>query len=95
MAAYSRRALLRGLVPFSKRPPPFRIEIDTSTCIVYKGPECGACFNLCPAEDEQPLRAASRGRPEFSGEGCSGCGACVAACLTYPSALSLVRNDTP
>lgn len=92
MPAYSRRALLRGFIPFSKRPPPFRIEIDKTACIVYKGPECGACFNLCPPEDEQPLSSV-RGRPEFSAAGCSGCGACVAACLTYPSALSLVRND--
>ena len=92
MPAYSRRAMLRGLIPFAKRPPPFRIELALGTCIVFKGPECGACVGLCPPDEEQPLRLV-RGKPVVPAEGCSGCGACVAACLTYPSALALVRTE--
>ena len=93
MAELSRRALLRRIIPGGEPEPVplYSIRVSQARCIVFRGPECGACAGLCP-DGEQAL-ALRRGRPVFVAESCSGCGHCVVACPTIPAALEIECHD--
>lgn len=64
-----------------------RVTIDTTRCIAYLGPECGACAGVCP-DGVQAIALASW-RPVVDAEQCLGCGLCIAACPMMPPAIEL------
>jgi ferredoxin len=84
-----RRALLRRLVD---GPAPQRLVIDKARCIAFSGPECGACAGLCP-EDVDALRLRAD-KPILDADACTGCGACIEACVVMPSAI-IWQDPTP
>ncbi len=63
-----------------------RASIDTTTCLPYKGPECGACEDSCPVEGALTWNTYL---PNISQELCIGCGQCRHACVLQPSAISI------
>lgn len=63
-----------------------RAEINTSDCLPYQGPECGACEGSCPVPG---ALAWDDTRPRIDMEYCVGCGLCRAACIADPSAVLL------
>jgi ferredoxin-type protein NapG len=67
-------------------------RVETERCIAYRDVTCGVCARVCPV-GEEALRLDARGRPVF-GSACTGCGACVTACVTAPSSIvvELVRE---
>ena len=70
-------------------PPPrlAHATIDTSQCLPYLGPECGACNNSCPI----PGALAWDGpKPRIDPDLCTGCGLCRVACITEPKSV-LIR----
>ncbi|MDQ3696538.1 MAG: 4Fe-4S dicluster domain-containing protein [Gemmatimonadota bacterium] len=64
-----------------------RLEIDESMCIAHRDVACGVCARVCPI-GPAALALDERGRPAL-GDACTGCGACVVACVTAPSSLSV------
>ena len=62
------------------------IMIDQGRCITWRDVECGICVRVCPV-GEDALKLDERGRPVV-GAACTGCGACIAACVTTPSSIS-------
>ena len=72
--------------PIPKRPRLALARIDTSHCLPYKGPECGACWGSCP----QPGGLRWDGpRPRIDSEHCVGCALCREACIAEPKAIVL------
>ena len=67
------------------------IQLDTQRCLPYLGPECGACRGSCPLPDA--LVFDTMEKPHINTEQCTGCGQCVHACITDPSAISI--NEFP
>ncbi len=67
-------------------PPPrlARARIDTSSCLPYLGPECGACNNSCPVPGALLWDGP---KPRIDPEICTGCGACRVACITEPKSV--------
>lgn len=63
-----------------------RAEINTSECLPYQGPECGACEGSCPVSG---ALAWDDTRPRIDMAYCVGCGLCRAACIADPSAVLL------
>jgi ferredoxin-type protein NapG len=61
-------------------------EIDTSRCLPYSGPECGACKDVCPVEQAMLWQME---RPSISAEYCIGCALCRVACIVEPKAINL------
>lgn len=62
------------------------IGVDDRRCIAYQGVECGVCARVCPVGDAA-ITLDGGGRP-IIGTACTGCGKCVTACVTTPSALT-------
>lgn len=60
--------------------------IDETSCLPYKGPECGACEGSCPVEGALIW---SDYRPVINTELCVGCAQCRHACVLQPSAISI------
>ena len=61
-------------------------SIDTTSCLPWQGPECGACISVCPvpgAIDQDMIR------PSISAESCIGCALCREACITTPKSITL------
>ncbi len=63
------------------------MQIDSERCIAFRDVTCGVCARVCPV-GESALTLDERGRPVV-GEGCTGCGACVKACVTAPSSIRI------
>lgn len=63
-----------------------RAEIDTTTCLPFSGPECGACVPLCPVEGALVLE---REKPVIKHDICVGCGLCREACIIEPKAIKI------
>jgi len=61
-----------------------RAVINTSTCLPYSGPECGACQGSCPVEGAMVWQIE---RPSIDLERCVGCGLCRDACIVEPKAV--------
>ena len=68
------------------------IGVDDRRCLAFQGIECGVCARVCPV-GERAITLDDKGRPVI-GAACTGCGKCVTACVTTPSALNArpVRN---
>lgn len=64
-------------------------SIDTTKCLPYKGPECGACAGSCPVPNalvwDGPL-------PRIDPEFCTGCAMCREVCIVEPKAV-LIRHS--
>ena len=61
-------------------------HINTSTCLPYFGPECGACQGSCPVPGALIWQ---REKPSIDTEVCTGCGLCREACIVDPKAVSI------
>lgn len=63
-------------------------RVDPDHCFVFRGPECGACANLCP----NGIMALSlvRGRPAIDESLCVGCGLCITACPARPKGIKML-----
>lgn len=62
-----------------------RITIDEGRCITWRGVTCGVCVRVCPV-GEQALRLDGGGHPRV-GDACTGCGSCIAGCVTDPTSI--------
>lgn len=71
--------------------PRYVVRVIRDRCVTFRGPECGACADLCP--DGAKAIAMRRTRPHFTVESCSGCGLCVEACPVIPSALEVLPHE--
>lgn len=72
-----------------------RVRIDTSRCLPYLGPECGACAASCPVEGALVWDGE---RPRIDEDCCTGCALCHEACITHPKAIgvqSLKPGESP
>ncbi len=58
--------------------------IDTSTCLPFMGPECGACGSVCPIPDAIEWDMT---RPQINPALCVGCGLCRESCVTDPKSI--------
>lgn len=63
-----------------------RAEIDTTHCLPYSGPECGACRDSCPVPGALLW---SMEKPRIEPEHCIGCGLCREACIAAPNAIGI------
>lgn len=67
--------------------PQFAVaEIDTSTCLPYSGPECGACVSVCPVKGALVL---GQEKPKIDPLICVGCALCREACVVEESAIKI------
>jgi len=62
------------------------VMVDQGRCITWRDVECGICVRVCPV-GEDALKLDDRGHPVV-GAACTGCGQCIAACVTTPSSLT-------
>lgn len=62
------------------------VKIQTSLCLPYSGPECGACAHSCPVEGALLWDGP---RPHIDPDTCTGCAMCREACITDPKAVSI------
>lgn len=63
-----------------------RVHINTSTCLPYSGPECGACSASCPIPGALIWHGT---KPEIDPGKCTGCGLCREACIVEPRAIEI------
>jgi len=67
------------------------VRVSEAHCFTYRGPECGACADLCPTET---MALTMRGlHPHLTREHCVGCGLCIEACPTTPKAIALLPYE--
>ena len=60
--------------------------IDTSSCLPYQGPECGACKPACPVPGAMTWDVE---KPVINPAACTGCGLCREACIVEPGAVNI------
>lgn len=75
----------QGLIPFPKFA---NAIIDTSCCLPYQGPDCGACEGACPVPDALQWHDF---KPSINPEKCTGCALCREACIVEPKAIAIER----
>lgn len=63
--------------------------LDRDRCLSWQGTVCRACWHACPFPNEA-IKLDWRARPTVDAEACIGCGKCDHACLSEPSALSIL-----
>ena len=63
-----------------------KAHINTSSCLPYSGPECGACQGSCPVPGALVWQME---RPSIDNEICNGCALCRDACIVDPKAISI------
>jgi len=61
-------------------------EIDTSSCLPYSGPECGACESVCPIEGALVFE---KEKPGINLDYCVGCALCREACIVEDKAINI------
>ena len=63
-----------------------RTRLDLSACLLAGGQECAACITACPydAVTRAPSDDGFFSQPRVDAARCTGCGACEAACPTWP-----------
>jgi ferredoxin-type protein NapG len=61
-----------------------KVEIDTTTCLPYNGPECGACKGSCPVPGALQWQDE---KPSINSAACVGCALCREACIVEPKAV--------
>ncbi len=66
-----------------------KVEINTSTCLPYLGPECGVCISVCPVPGAITVNLTT---PEIDQKICIGCAICREACMVSPSAINMIPN---
>ncbi len=69
--------------------PPAKLAmalIDTTKCLPYLGPECGACADSCPVAEALVWNGPT---PHIDQEFCTGCAMCREACIVEPKAVSI------
>jgi len=75
----------QGEPAMSAAPPKLAsASLDTSQCLPYMGPECGACEGSCPVEGALTWSGC---QPSINKEICLGCGLCRQACITDPKSV--------
>lgn len=79
------------IVPETKTVNLGTVRLNKDHCFVFRGPECGACAELCP-EDAPALKMIQR-KPAIDEEACVGCGRCIEACPTIPKAIEMLPLD--
>ena len=62
------------------------LTLDEERCLPFRGVACGVCALACPV-GPQALALDGAGRPVL-GAACTGCGACIGACVTVPGSLA-------
>lgn len=70
----------------NSRPTLARASINTTTCLPYLGPECGACESACPVEGAMEWIDF---KPAITQAICTGCGLCREACITDPKSIDI------
>ncbi len=70
-----------------------RLVLDSDRCITFDGTTCGVCVTVCPI-GKDAIESDAGGRPVLKEEGCVGCGECVKACVTTPSSLKLISEES-
>ncbi len=76
-----------GDVPHELPLPKMAIAfVNTTHCLPYQGPECGACAASCPIP--QTL-CWDKEQPHIVAETCVGCGLCREACIANPKAIEI------
>ena len=68
-------------------PPLAKSKVNTTACLPYTGPECGACKGSCPVPDTLVWQSE---KPDIVQDNCIGCGLCREACITNPKAIEIV-----
>lgn len=77
--------------PAPPRPPRLALAaIDSTRCLPYMGPECGACADVCPVPGALRWQGP---RPSIDAASCVGCALCRAACIVDPKAVRLAVPD--
>lgn len=61
-------------------------SINTTTCLPYMGPECGACGSACPVDGAMMW---ADFKPKIVQDKCVGCGLCLEACITEPKSITI------
>ncbi|MBF0134449.1 MAG: hypothetical protein HQL75_17915 [Magnetococcales bacterium] len=70
-----------------------KVVIDTTLCLPFSGPECGACGSVCPIPGALVMQGGLR--PHIIAEHCTGCALCRAACPTTPKAIHVITLSIP
>jgi len=87
------RPVSEGAAPPPRLPRLARAAIDTTACLAWQGPECGACAASCPVEGALCWDGE---KPRIDMDRCCGCGLCREACIVDPRAVrvgSLYRRE--
>ena len=66
------------------------VRIDSTRCLPYLGPECGACQGSCPVS----ALIWQDNKPSIDPNRCVGCALCREACITDPKAVSVTKASS-
>lgn len=61
-------------------------SINPEQCLPYKGPECGACYGICPVPGALNWNGTC---PQIDRETCIGCAMCRSVCIAAPKAVNI------